>query len=110
MGSVNGNDDIKVDSSNKVNINFELGNNKNNMDGTIKFQTQNGQVWDSSFNGRTSANKFKATSLQGKGNNNEIRTGAVSGNFYGKDAQAVGGTFQLNTNKDKATGVFKATK
>ena len=39
-----------------------------------------------------------------------LTSGGVDGQFYGEKAEAVGGTFQMNTNENTATGVFKATK
>lgn len=110
-GTVNGSDAIKVDSTNQVQVNFELGGGQNTMDGSIGFKTQSGQTWDSSFSGSTSGNSFSATSISGGTNGQKnLTSGAVDGNFYGTDAQAVGGTFQLSTDQDTATGVFKATK
>ncbi len=114
MGSVNGADDIKIDSNNAVNINFELGGGKNTMDGDMKFNTEEGQAWSSQFGGTTTESNFNATSLSGesisKDDAQAITSGSVEGSFYGDDAKTVGGTFQLNTDVDKATGVFKATK
>ncbi len=114
MGTVNGTDDIKIDSSNEVKVNFELGGGKNTMDGSMKFGTETGQDWSSEFGGTTSGSTFQATSISGASisvdDAQAITSGSVDGSFYGKDAEAVGGTFELNTEADKATGVFKATK
>ncbi len=112
MGTVNSDDAIKLDNANDVNINFELGAGKNNMDGTIKFDTESGQNWDSSFSGTTSGSTFTNTDpVSGSTSNGAITSGNVDGQFYGSDAQDVGGTFDMNNDGgDKATGVFKATK
>ncbi|MEA3315193.1 MAG: transferrin-binding protein-like solute binding protein, partial [Campylobacterota bacterium] len=113
IGSVNGNDAIKNDASNAVDINFQLGGNKNTMDGNIKFDTQSGDSWNSNFEGTTSGSNFTTTnggSVGGTGAGSEINSGSVDGSFYGDDAQAVGGTFDLKTDSDTASGVFKATK
>ena len=106
MGTVNGTDNIKMDSTNAVNMNFALGGGKNTVDGTINFETAAGKSWNTTFNGATSGNTFSSTSVGG-----DAKSGTVDGAFYGTDATAVGGTFDLNNaNNDKATGVFKADK
>ena len=106
MGSVNGNDNIKMDSTNAVNVNFELGGGKNNMDGSMNFETQTGKNWDNTFSGSTSGSKFSSDTVGGT-----ATSGTVDGSFYGSQAEAVGGTFDLdNAGGDKATGVFKADK
>jgi len=114
MGTVNGSDDIKIDGNNEVKINFALGGGKNSMDGTMKFDTKSGQSWNSNFSGTTSGTTFSSTSVGGSAagsdNAEAISSGNVDGSFYGSDAQAVGGVFKLETESDKATGVFKATK
>ncbi len=107
MGSVNGNDAIKMDATNAVNVNFALGGGQNSVDGTIGFETQSGQNWNTTFNdGTTSGNKFSSTTVGG-----DATTGRVDGSFYGDNAEAIGGTFDMtNGDSDKATGVFKADK
>ena len=59
MGSVDGTDDIKMDNTNQVQMNFELGAGKNNMDGSIDFETKSGQEWNSEFSGTTSGKYFQ---------------------------------------------------
>ncbi|MEA3513543.1 MAG: FecR domain-containing protein [Campylobacterota bacterium] len=116
MGIVNGRDPIVMDNTNNVNINFELGSGKNNMSGTIDFNTQNGQTWNSKFDGSTSLNSFDSISVESTAtiDNNQITNqdaGSVNGEFYGNEAQAVGGTFKTKVNDyNVATGVFKAQK
>lgn len=113
LGSVNGNDAIKNDASNNVDMNFQLGGNKNTMDGNIKFDTTTGKSWNSNFKGTTSGSSFTTSnggSVGGTGSGNTIKSGSVDGSFYGDKAQSVGGTFKLNTDSDTANGVFKATK
>jgi len=106
MGSVNGNDNIKMDSTNNVNMDFALGGGKNTVDGTINFETDAGHSWNTTFSGDTTGNTFSSSSVGG-----DATDGTVDGAFYGTDATAVGGTFDLNNaNNDKATGVFKADK
>ena len=106
MGSVNGDDNIKMDSTNAVNVNFELGGGKNTMDGSMNYETEAGQAWDNTFSGSTSGSTFSSTTVGGT-----ATSGTVDGSFYGENAEAVGGTFDLdNAAGDKATGVFKADK
>ena len=114
MGTVNGTDDIKIDSNNKVVMNLNLGAGQNSMDGSIGFNTASGQTWDTTFKGSTTENTFQSNSVAGNVRTDSsaaaIEGGNVQGQFYGDDAQAVGGTFVLQGGKDVATGVFKATK
>ena len=106
MGSVNGNDNIKMDSTNKVDINFAFGSNADEVDGKIDFETEANQAWKTTFKGDTSGNTFNSTSVGG-----DATSGNVDGAFYGKEASSVGGTFDLNNaGDDSATGVFKADK
>ncbi len=112
MGSVNGSDDIKMDSTNEVNMNFKLGQNQNTMTGDMKFETQSSQSWNTTFSGSASGNSFETDTISGTGGENAIQdaTSTVKGEFYGDDIDAVGGTFKLDTDTDTATGVFKADK
>jgi hypothetical protein len=106
MGNVNGTDNIKMDSTNSVNVNYTLGGGQNSMDGTMKFDTESGQKWNNTFSGTTTENTFSSNTVGG-----DAVSGRVDGAFYGKDANSIGGTFDLNNkNNDKATGVFKANK
>jgi len=106
MGSVNGTDNIKMDDTNVVTINTALGGGQNAVDGSINFETETSQVWNTTFEGDTSGNTFSSTSVGG-----DATSGSVDGAFYGTDATSVGGTFDLeNSNDDRATGVFKADK
>jgi hypothetical protein len=106
MGSVNGTDDIKMDGTNSINMNFELGQNANSMDGDMNFQTKTGQDWNTQFTGSVSGNTFSSSTMTG-GN---VDSGRVDGKFYGNQAQSAGGAFDLNQGSDRATGVFKADK
>ena len=117
MGTVNETDNIKINGSNEVKINFELGGGKNIADGSIKFDTESGQSWNTNFEGTTSETTFSSNAVSGHGAGYAIDSdkSAVKGTVYGNEAQSVGGAFNLQTTddgiiKDKATGVFKATK
>ena len=106
MGSVNGNDNIKMDNTNQVTVNTTLGGGQNSVDGSVNFETESAQSWNTTFDGTTSGNKFSSSSVGG-----DATSGSVDGTFYGTDASAVGGTVDLNNaDGDKATGVFKADK
>ncbi len=96
-----------MDSTNAVTTNFHLGGGQNSMDGTVDFETESGQNWNTTFSdGSTTENKFTSSTVGG-----DAVSGQVNGTFYGDDAQAVGGTFDMtNGSSDKATGVFKADK
>ncbi len=111
-GTTNTGGDILVDGNNAVQVNFTLGNGQNTMDGTAKFNTTLNQAWDTAFSGTTSGNSFSSTSVSGNVDGSDaITSGSVDGNFYGTNTEAVGGTFDINTNNGKnATGTFKATK
>ena len=109
-GDVNGNDLIKQNAYNQVKLNFELGGGRNSLSGTMKFETESGQKWNSIFNGSTFGNGFNSGSVAGTANDRAITDGSVNGKFFGKEAQEAGGTFQLKTGSDTATGVFKASK
>ncbi len=113
------NEQILLNSDNSINLNFDLGGGVNNMDGNIKFKSEN-TSWNANFSGEaTSGNKFESTSIS---NNNgdptatDISTitegSSLQGAFYGNNGEAVGGTFNLDgvsSTKDyKASGVFKA--
>jgi hypothetical protein len=120
MGTVNGADNIKMDSENKVKVNFALGGGQNKVDGEIGFDTENGKRWNSNFTGDTSGSSFNSNSVDttvsnidgvGSSETQQNTGGNVNGQFFGDNAQAIGGTFSLSPdNKQNATGVFKATK
>jgi hypothetical protein len=124
MGSVNGSDNILVDGNNKVQFNLTTGDNiDSTIDGSIQFKTASGQTWntnDATGNKTINANVVQGTnsfethnvggSVLDKTGAKAIDSGAVAGQFYGDNANAIGGTFELNAGENKATGVFKATK
>ena len=111
IGSVNGTDKIKVDGTNAVTLNFDLGGGGNDLvDGSINFDTTSGKEWRGVVGaGTVTGNGFDVTP-SGTGDGNSITSGSIKGNFYGSDAQQVGGTFKMATGSDTASGVFKATK
>ncbi|MDB2405381.1 FecR domain-containing protein [Arcobacteraceae bacterium] len=120
MGTTNNGGDIKIDANNQVQINFSLGGGQNSMNGTMKFDTQGGQTWNSTFNGDTTGNTFTNSATSGSvvgtgvsGGTQAIQSqsGNIKGTFYGSSTQSVGGTFNINSDdSNQATGVFKATK
>ena len=103
---------ILVNSDNAINLNFDLGGGAGNVNGNIKFKTSNSS-WNANLQGSASGSGFTSTvSDNGLGDVGIITEGSqLSGKFYGDDADAVGGTFNINSAEThKATGVFKATK
>jgi hypothetical protein len=127
LGTVNNTDAIKMDDTNKVEMNFALGGGTNTVDGSIGFETDSGQKWNSTIAGSTSGNGFSivdntedllntgrdsitGTTTNTDGTSAAITSGTVDGNFYGKNAESIGGTVQLKTGTDTMTGVFKADK
>lgn len=118
MGTVNGNDNIKMDSTNQVNMNFKFGNGTNTLENSsVKFETEAGQKWDATVNKTENAvtgNSFQTSNIEGSvidGNTaSSIDSGNIEGKFYGDEAQAIGGTIKLDAGANTANGVFKATK
>lgn len=126
MGTTNNGGDILMDADNMVKVNFKLGGGQNSFDGEMKFNTAGGQTWDMTtssdpnygFTGTTigNSNKFKSNSVAGKvtgtgvsGGLTSITSGDIEGQFYGPNAEAIGGTVNLNTGDgNQATGVLKA--
>ena len=104
MGSVNGTDNIKMDDTNAVTINTALGGGQNTVNGSINFETETNQAWNTTFTGDTSGNTFSSSSVGG-----DAVSGSVAGAFYGDNATSVGGTADLtNSAGDNANTVFKA--
>jgi hypothetical protein len=110
MGTVNGTDDIKMDSTNKLQVNVNLGAGTNSVDSTMQFQTNSGSSWNAQFAGTTSGNSFSAGATGGQSDGTNLTAGGMDGNFYGDNAQAVGGTWELQDGTNKATGAFKASQ
>ena len=103
---------ILVNSDNAINLNFDLGGGAGNVNGNIKFKTSNSS-WNANLQGSASGSGFTSTvSDNGLGDVGIITEGSqLSGKFYGNEADAVGGTFNINSAETHtATGVFKATK
>ncbi len=120
IGSVTGADgDHKINETvgNEVNLNFDLGSGESNNIASgsyIKFQTKTGgQEWDAAVgSGTISGNEFSSSNIirRAAGGNQAITGGNIEGSFYGSNAQQVGGTFDMTTGANTASGVFKATK
>ncbi|MCK5111845.1 MAG: FecR domain-containing protein [Arcobacteraceae bacterium] len=111
-------DNIKVDADNAVNMRFDLGGGTDNFSGSIKFKTDTGTRWDSSWTSgeQTSGTSFETNAVGGQvfDSNDDlegaITSGNVKGSFYGTNAESVGGTFKLNSGTKTAIGVIKATE
>lgn len=106
--------DIKMDGNNEVALTFDFSGGS--VDGHINFDASDGSAWRVNVFESDAAvfeNGFTAYGLSpGTGHSGGTSiSGTVIGTFYGNQAQAVGGTFQISdmTNGD-ATGVFKANR
>jgi len=108
LGKVNGLYDIDPvnDATNSVQLKFNFGGGSNSIDNSdswIKFKA-NGQSWE-----LTPTASFSGGSFTGSVGGSGI-TGAIKGQFFGTEAQAVGGTFNATDGTNKALGVFKAVR
>ena len=110
LGKVNGLYDIDPvnDATNSVQLKFNFGGGSNSIINDpayswIKFKA-NGQSWE-----LTPTASFSGGSFTGSVGGSGI-TGAIKGQFFGTEAQAVGGTFSATDGTNKALGVFKAVR
>jgi uncharacterized protein YdcH (DUF465 family) len=98
-------DKILVDTNNEVKMNINFGTP--NVDGHIKFNTNGGQSWNSTFDtGSVTTSGFDVTNFTSN------HSGTINGKYYGDQAQAVGGRFKIKdtSTNNQAVGVFGATK
>ena len=111
MGTV-GSDAIKMDSTNSVDLNFNFkASAADTMSGNIDFDTASGKEWRADIDsGTVTGTTFSSTNITDDGSTNAVTSGRVDGAFYGDNADAVGGAFNLGNGTDTATGVFKADK
>ena len=67
--------------------------------------------WDASINtGSLNPYNFSSNDIIGTSDFGDITSGALSGTYYGPNADSVGGVFELNTDISKAIGVFGASQ
>lgn len=85
--------------------------------GNIAFTTAGGQSWNlvvdntvSSINAATSSFGASFSSAGSSSSVGSVTGGSMSGNFYGPNAQTIGGAFNAATATHTAGGVFKANK
>jgi hypothetical protein len=98
-------DPITVDTNNEVKMNINFGTP--NVDGHIKFNTNGGQSWNSTFDaGTVNTNGFNVTNMTSN------HSATIKGKYYGDQAQAIGGSLNIQDNSTnyRAVGVFGATK
>lgn len=117
IGSVetanNGLQNIKMDSTNAVNLTFQLGSNALGLSGDVKFSTTN-STFDFDVNsGTVLSSGFSSSDFTS--NTTATATGSMNGKFYGtNDIKSVGGNLNItNTDGsvvDIASASFKATK
>jgi hypothetical protein len=122
VASSNGLDLINTATS-SVNLAINFGSN-NVASGNISFSTMGGQSWNLNVDSATSSiNRAAISGNSGFGasfdaansssNVGSINSGVIAGNFYGPNAQTVGGSFKATAGMDNAytaAGVFKANK
>jgi|GEM_PF-1428569 len=122
VASSNGLDLINTATS-SVNLAINFGSN-NVASGNISFSTVGGQSWNLNVDSATSSISRAAISgnsgfgasfdaANSSSNVGSINSGVIAGNFYGPNAQTVGGSFKATAGMDNAytaAGVFKANK
>ena len=93
------------------NINFNFNFGDLSLNGNLNFQTQNGPKWDVEFDGSLTPGGFNTDHII-TGNDSVVKNidGTLNGNFYGNEAQSVGGTFVLTSDNGDAKGAFVAIK
>ncbi len=107
-------DAILLNTANRVQINVDFGA-ENPVSGYIRFQTERGAQWDAAL---TSGGALDALGYShnapggsvnsGYGGESAISGGSVQGRFFGSDAEATGGGFNLQSDQGTATGVYRA--
>ncbi len=113
---------IKMDSNNVVNLTINFGAT-HSINGYINFDTSNSEWRVNIAAGQYSSqitpsySSFRAfadgsSPFSGTGSNGSAVTGgSLEGNFYGPNANTIGGAFKFQTmGNAKAAGVFKANK
>jgi hypothetical protein len=97
----------------KGNINLDIDFGTQNVNGNMNFQVPNEAKWDVNINGQGSvfASGFSADLSTGANSEVQNITGTLNGNYFGDNAQAVGGTFDATGDgANVAKGVFEAVK
>lgn len=108
------NERILLDSTNTVNMTISFGS-ATPISGTIAFKSSADgstiNTWNATLsNGSITSNTFTTSSISGNVNGNSLTSGNIDGKFYGPLANAIGGSFSLNSASASANGVFKAKR
>ena len=111
-GTVHG-ANIVQNSNNAFNVALDFGATQENFaTGSIHFDT-NDKAWRASINGggvRNSSGFAVTSGISQNGGDVAVSSGEIRGNYYGSSADAIGGTFSLNSDSAKEVGVFEASK
>ncbi|MFA7090912.1 MAG: FecR domain-containing protein [Arcobacteraceae bacterium] len=105
---------IAMDSMNNISLTIDFG--AGTFSGTMNFQEINsGGEWHATINSEgtsvISTSGFNTTNITGTGGSGDLTSGSIDGQFYGPNAQSVGGKFNLvNEDNLQASGVFKAKR
>ena len=94
-----------------INLNIDFGTQ--NINGSMNFRAPGEKKWNINISGEGSvfANGFNAELSTGENSEVENITGSLKGNYFGDNAQAVGGTFgATDGNSNSAKGAFEAVK
>lgn len=100
--------DEKAEGTVELDVNFGASTFTGNMD----FQTQNGPQWQAEINsGELRGNGLGSTDISAAaGSEVQNIDGSMSGNFFGPNAEAVGGDFALSGDAGSAEGSFGGTR
>lgn len=93
-------------SNGTLNLSIDFG--AQSLSGNLQIDQGN---WNATINdGVVVPSGFSTTNISGSSDYGDISSGNVIGNFYGDDAQNIGGVFNLNTQTNSAKGVFGGEK
>lgn len=103
-----------TDSANSVVLKFNFGSGANGLvsnESHINF-TANNKLWSLSPSGGGTGGTFSGTLSNTATMDSSLgtATGSIKGQFFGNQAQAVGGTFNATTTNAHAIGVFKVVR
>ena len=89
-----------------IQLNMDFGTST--FDGNMLIYNGNWQV--NIVDGTLNSTGFLSDNLSGTGNGAAITSGKLNGNYYGTDADAAAGTFNVSTGEEQVIGVFGSTK
>lgn len=106
MGHVDYNP-ILMDSSNQLQINFNVGAGSNNMTGNMQFKSASSHQFNLDMN----FDSVTSTGFSGKFASGDPSYNGFNGKYYGDgEVKSVGGNFYVQDQGKSANGVFKAVK